>query len=217
MKHKWSFSALKNFKGCSRRYHAVYVLKLYPHKDTEATLYGKEVHKAMEDYIRDGKPLPNGLGKFKQTADWVRSRPGTVHCEYEMGLDVDKQPTEFSADNVWVRGIADVLVVDGKEAFCLDWKTGSAKYPDKDQLELMALMTFAHFPEVEVVKGSLVFLHHDKLVKGKYLRSDMDNLWKRWDRFTDVLDRAYELDKWYPNPTPLCRFCPYEFCEYWVR
>ena len=43
---KWSHSALKDYEGCARRYHEVKVLKHYPFKDTQATLYGKEVHKA---------------------------------------------------------------------------------------------------------------------------------------------------------------------------
>lgn len=217
MKHKWSFSSLKNFKGCARRYNAVYVKKLYPPVETEATIYGKVVHKALEDYIRDGKPLSEGLEKFQDSADWVKNRPGTIHCEHVMALTADKTPTTFDAEDVWVRGIADVLIVDGPKAYILDWKTGSAKYPDKDQLELMALLVFEQFPEVQSVKGLLVFLHHDTVVKGKYHREDAPELWRRWESFTDLLEKCYELDKWYPNPTPLCKWCPHEACEHWVR
>lgn len=216
-KRSWSYSALKDFKGCARRYNAVRIKNMYPPSETEATIYGKMVHKAFEDYVRDGRPLPSGLNQFVPLLQSVLKLPGEKICEFEMALNHDKNPTGFKASDVWVRGIADVLVIDGKNARCLDWKTGSAKYPDKDQLELMALMTFAHFPDVQEVKGALVFVHHKTLVKGAYLRKDKDKLWGKWLSNVALLEAAFETDKWHPNPTPLCRYCPCEFCEFYVR
>jgi hypothetical protein len=216
-KHSWSFSAIKDFKGCSRRYHAVRVAKLYKSPKTEAIIYGEQVHKALEEYVRDSKPLPAGFDKFKSLADSVLRFPGAIHCELKMALNADKQPVAFRDKDVWVRGIADVLVVDGPNAHVLDYKTGGAKYPDKDQLELMALMTFAYFPEVETVKGALAFVAHDVLIKSVYKRQNIAKMWAKWDAGSALLDKAYELDKWHPNPTPLCRWCPHEACEHWVR
>ena len=40
----WSHSSLKDYEGCPRRYHEVKVLKNYPFTDTQATIYGKELH-----------------------------------------------------------------------------------------------------------------------------------------------------------------------------
>ena len=56
------------------------------------------------------------------------------------------------ADNVWWRGIADLVILDADNhiAWVVDYKTGkSARYADKGQLELMALATFKHFPVVK--------------------------------------------------------------------
>lgn len=217
IRKSFSYSALKDFKGCARRYHAVKVLKLYPFTDTEATLYGKRVHTALEEYVRDGKPLPEGLTQFQAAADSIIKIPGTKYCEHQMAITADKTPTTFMAKDVWIRGIADVLIVDGDKARVLDYKTGSAKYPDKDQLELMALMTFIHFPEVNTVKGGLLFLHHNKLVKGEYKRENMEKLWGKWHEGADQLDAAFANDTWHPNPTPLCGWCPCEHCEHWTR
>lgn len=216
-KRSWSYSAIKDFKGCARRYHAVRVAKLYQSPKTEAIIYGELVHKALEEYVRDGVPLVTGLEKFKPLADSVKAMPGTIHCELKMALNADKQPTEFLGKDVWVRGIADVLVVDGASARVLDYKTGGAKYPDKDQLELMALMAFAYFPEVQTVKGALAFVAHDVLIKGVYKRENMDRMWAKWDASSALLERSFEVNKWHPNPTPLCRWCPHEACEHWVR
>ena len=216
-KHSFSFSSMKDFKGCGRRYHAVKVQQLYPFKDTQATIYGKEVHLALEEHIRDGKPLPEGLKHLQGSADAVLGLSGTKYCEHEMAVRPDLTATDFNDEARWIRGIADVLVVDGEKARVLDWKTGSARFPDKDQLELMALLTFAHFPEVKEVKGALVFLNHGKLVKGIYKRENADEMWRKWLSYGEQLDASFEADVWHPNPTPLCRFCPVEHCEYWVR
>lgn len=216
-KHSWSFSAIKDFKGCARRYHAVRVAKLYKSSKTDAIIYGEEVHKALEEYVRDGVPLASGFAKFQPLADSVLGLEGDIYCEFKMALGVDRRPVKFLGNDVWVRGIADVLVVNGTDARVLDYKTGGAKYPDRDQLELMALMAFAHFPEVETVKGALAFISHDVLVKGVYRRENAGKMWAKWDAGSALLDKAYELDKWHPNPTPLCRWCPHEACEHWVR
>jgi hypothetical protein len=57
-KIKWSHSSLKDYEGCARRYHEVKVLNNYPFQETEQTRYGKELHKAAEDYVKDDTPIP---------------------------------------------------------------------------------------------------------------------------------------------------------------
>lgn len=217
MRHAFSYSAIKDFKGCARRYHAVRVAKLYPSPKTEAIIFGEQVHKALEEYVRDGKDIPPGFQKFKPVADSVLTMPGEKHCEFKMALDADRQPVPFLGKKVWVRGIADVLVIDGENARVVDYKTGGAKYPDKDQLELMALMVFAHFPAVNAVKGALAFVSHDVLVKGVYKRENIDKMWAKWETNAALLDKAFEVNVWHPNPTPLCRWCPHDACEHWTR
>ncbi len=214
-KKSWSFSALKTFETCPRKYHAEKVEKLYPFEDTVHTIYGKKVHLACEEYIRDGKPLPKGMEQFQDALDALNKIPGDKHCELEMALTADRQPTEFKAKEVWVRGIADLVIVNGDKARIVDYKTGSAKYPDKKQLELMSLMLFEYFPEVQEVKAALAFLLHDVVVKAKYQRDDAEKLWKKWESRTDILDAAFEHDNWPPNPNGLCRkWCPVEHCEF---
>lgn len=214
-KHAWSFSALKTFETCPRKYHAEKVAKLYPFEETEQTLYGKKVHLACEEYIRDGKPLPKGMEQFQKALDSLNKIPGDKHCELKMALTADRQPVKFLDKSVWVRGIADLIILDGDKAWVVDYKTGSAKYPDKKQLELMALMVFDHYPEVQKVKAALVFLLHDVVIKEAYTRDQADELWERWGQKTDILDRAFEHDNWPPNPNGLCRkWCPVETCEF---
>ena len=211
----WSFSSIKLYDTCPRKYHAEKVEKLYPFKDTQATIYGKEVHKVAEDYIRDGVPIPEGHKKFQTMLDAVNRFKGEKLCEEKMALTEDLTPTKFLAKNVWVRGIADLIVLNGDKARVIDYKTGSAKYPDKGQLELMALMVFAYYPEVQTVKAALLFMLHNTLITSEYHREDMDELWEKWRSKYGRLAASYENDSWPPNPNGLCRnWCPVEHCEY---
>ena len=151
----WSYSALKQYENCPRQYNEIRVLKNYVVKENEAMRYGTEVHKALEDYVAEGKPLAKNYQRFKSMVDPLVDIPGIKYPEHEMALTYDKLPCDFGSEHRWVRGIADLLIVDGDYAFIVDYKTGSNKYPDPKQLRLMALMVFTHFPEVNKIKGGL--------------------------------------------------------------
>jgi hypothetical protein len=177
-------------------------------------LYGTEVHKACEDYVGEGKPLAKNYERFKPVLDTLKEIPGIRYPEQEMALNRDKQPCKFADEDRWVRGIVDLLIVDEDYAFIVDYKTGSNKYPDPKQLKLMALMTFAHFPEVQHIKAGLLFVMHDSFMAEEYKRSDIDKLWNSFHGDLERLKFSYESDAWMPNPTPLCGWCPVKECEY---
>lgn len=211
----WSYSALKDYINCPRQYHQVRIVKSYTKKITHQITYGKEVHKALEDYVREGKPLLKNYEVYKSALDALITAPGRKYPEHEMALTLDKQPCGFNDEGRWVRGIADLLIVDEDHAYIIDYKTGSDKYPDIKQLRLMALMVFAHFPEVNTIKVGLLFIVRGSFVDEAYERKDIDSL---WDSFSDDLTRmkiSMETDVWNPNPTPLCGWCPVQTCEYY--
>jgi hypothetical protein len=211
----WSFSALKEYKTCARKYHASRVLKLYPMQDTVATRYGKEVHSAAEYYVRDGTPVPKGLEFLVPTLDRLKAIKGEKLCELEMAVKHDLTVCDFADEGRWVRGIADLVILDGSNAWVMDYKTGSAKYPDKSQLELMALLIFARYPEVQSVKAALIFIHHATLVKASYTRSKQGIMWAKWKADVSLLEASHVGDKWPPTQNGLCRkWCPVEHCEH---
>jgi CRISPR/Cas system-associated exonuclease Cas4 (RecB family) len=210
----WSYSSLKQFLNCPRNYNEVRILKNYVSQDTPQTIYGKEVHKALEDYVRDNVELAKNYERFKKVVDELIAIPGDKFCEYEMALGKDKTPCDFSDDNRWVRGIVDLLIVDGDYAFIIDYKTGSNRYPDAKQLRLMALMTFAHFPKVNTIKAGLLFLMKNSFLGEEYRRTGVDASWKQFEQPLARLNQSYESNIWTPNPTPLCKFCPVNSCEF---
>lgn len=211
---KWSFSGLKQYINCPKQYHEVKVLQNYSVSVTEQMRYGTEVHKALEDYVRDGTALAENYKRFGPIVDALLEAPGTRHAELELALTKDKLPCDFRAPDYWVRGIIDLLILDGHRAYIIDYKTGSAKYPDPKQLKLMALMTFAHFPQVNHIKAGLLFLLHDVFIDEAYRREDIDTLWSAFALDVSRLEMAYEDNRWPANPTPLCGWCPVTACEF---
>jgi CRISPR/Cas system-associated exonuclease Cas4 (RecB family) len=214
MNFTWSFSALKEYVNCPKQYQELKVLKRYEKKATEQMLYGTVVHKACEDYVSTGKPLEKNYQRFKPVLDSLVAIPGTKYPEYEMALTAYKQPCGFRDDGRWVRGIVDLLIVDGDYAFIIDYKTGSNRYPDPKQLKLMALMTFAHFPEVNKIKAGLLFVMHESFMDEEYTRDQIPKLWSYFENDLERLRFSYENDVWQANPTPLCGWCPVKSCEF---
>ena len=60
-----SYSSVKDFEGCPRRFHEVRILKNFKSQNTDATLYGTAVHKALEDYVQDGVAIPAKFSQFQ--------------------------------------------------------------------------------------------------------------------------------------------------------
>ena len=212
----WSHSALKDFEGCPRRYHEVKVLNNYPFQETEATYYGKEFHSAAEHYIKDGTSLPPQFEYAKDTLDALLSKPGRKLCEYEMGLTKDLLPCSFHDKNRWVRGIADLLIIDDDNltARVVDYKTGNNKYPDTDQLKLMSLMVFKHFPHIRKVSSALLFVVKNDMVKSSMAVDEADAVWWEYRERVARLEQCFASGVWNPKSSALCPWCPVKTCEF---
>lgn len=213
----WSHSSLKAFEQCPRKFHEEKVLKRFPFKDTEATIYGKELHSAAEFYIKDGTPLPAHFAFLKPTLDALAAKPGRKLTEYEMAVDARLRPCGFKDPQVWARGIADLLIVDDDNltAWCADYKSGNDKYPDRDQLTLMSLFVFAHFPHVRVVRSALLFVVKDTMVKHRVELAQATNYWQDYRERVAALEGAFASGVWDPKQSGLCRrHCPIASCEF---
>jgi RecB family exonuclease len=204
----WSFSRIKAFEQCPKKFYHLKIAKNYREPETEAMHYGTVVHEAAEKYIRDGEPLPKQFEYMEPTLKVLLSMKGEKLCEYEMGLTENLEPCAFDAEDVWFRGIADLIIInrENKVAKVLDYKTGkSAKYADKGQLELMALATFKHFPEIEVVRAGLLFVVANKFITDEYYKNEEQKLWRKWLFDYGRMEKAYKNDVWNAHPSGLCR------------
>lgn len=209
-KPTWSFSSIKTFDQCPKKYYHTKVKKDYEENfQTEAILYGNEFHKAAEDYVAGvSNELDPRFDYALAALDKLKGMKGDKLCEYKMGLTENLAPCEFFDKSVWYRGVADLIILDRESgvAKVFDYKTGkSAKYADKGQLELMALAIFKHFPEIKVVKSGLLFVVCNAFIKETYTVTNESDLWRKWLSAYGALEKAYENDVWNPKPTGLCR------------
>lgn len=208
----WTFSQLEKFETCPKQFYHVRVAKDIVEPQTEATLWGSKVHTAMEDRIRDGTPLPEGMEQWEGFAKQICAMPGEKLAEEKMALDKSFQPAEW--DNAWTRGIADMLIVHGNKAATLDYKTGKRKLTH--QLMLYAAYTFAYYPEVETVTTGFVWLRDKKIDRETFTRADIPTIWGTFLPKVRKLEAAYEKDKWMARPSGLCNgWCPVKSCEFY--
>ena len=204
----WSFSKIKSFEQCPKKFYHLKMAKDYKEPETEAMLYGTAVHLAAEEYVRDGTALPAKYSYCKDVLDALLAKKGEKICELEMGLTENLEPCGFRDDNVWWRGIADLVILDreAKLAWVIDYKTSkNTRYADKGQLELMAMSLFKMYPKLETVKGGLLFVVCNELVKDKYYKKDESKLWAKWLSDYSRMEQAFDNDVWNAHQSGLCR------------
>mgnify|MGYP003344884077 FL=1 len=123
---------------------------------------------------------------------------------------------DFFDPEVWFRGIADLVIVDGTRAWVVDYKTGkSAKYADPRQLALMAACLFLKFPEIERIKTSLLFVVSKDFIKEDFSAEFGLNIFAELDGLLKHREIAYNTDTWNPRPNGLCRkWCSVTSCPH---
>ncbi len=216
----WSYSSLKTFDQCPKKYYHLRVLKDVKDEDSTATVYGKELHTAAENFIKSDAPIPPKFSFIAPTLEVLRNIDGEKHCEIKLGVakrDGKFAPCDFFAKDVWWRGIADLLIINEQkqQAWLVDYKTSkNAKYADTKQLDLLAGAVFTHFPKVANIKSALLFVvsnemvkkEHEYIMKSSYLNCMEPELTR--------LEGAMQNNVWNPNAGPLCKFCPVTECAH---
>lgn len=205
----WAYSKLKAFETCPKQFYHMRIAKTYTEPDSEHLLYGNEFHKAAELYVGKDIALPGRFEFTRPVLDSLKNKPGKKHCELKLGLTENLEPCDFFAKDVWWRGVVDLLIIDGPLAWVIDYKTGkSSRYADRGQLELMAMATFKHFPEVKKIRAGLLFVVASDMVREVYEDIDQQRLWADWLKRYHVAEKAVRANVFNPKPSGLCaRHC----------
>jgi len=213
----WSFSSLKTFQQCPRKYYHTKVVRDIVEPDTQATLYGKTAHTVAEEYIRDDVPIPPQFAYMQATLDVLKAIPGDKLCEVRLGLTRSLESCDFDAPNVWWHGIADLVVINPTQtmAYSVDYKTSkSARYADVKQLDLVACGLFAKFPTLQRVKSALLFTVSKEFVRADHYVEMLPKYMQKPTEDVARIDAAKENGVWNPVQGPLCKFCAVKDCEY---
>ena len=214
----WSYSSIKTFEQCPKKYYHLRVVKDVKDEGSEATLYGQELHKAAEEYLTQDTALPPKFKFIQTVVDAIKGIPGDKHCELKLGVkrtNAGYEPCGFFDADVWWRGIADVVITKDDVAFSIDYKTSkNAKYADLKQLDLVAAALFTHFPQIKKIKSALAFVVSNEFIRKEHFAEMRDSYFASFDPLLDRLASAEETGVWNPNTGPLCKYCPVTTCEH---
>lgn len=218
----WSYSSITLYEQCPKKYYHLRVAKDIKEPESEAMNYGKDLHLAAEEYIRDGKPLPAKYAYIQEMLDKLKALPGEKLCENKLAVKIvdgcKLAPCDFFDKNVWYRGIADLIILDreNKEARIIDYKTGkSAKYADTKQLKLLAATVFTHYPEITVIKAGLLFVVSKEFIKEEYTTHHRLAYFEHFKPLVNQLESSISNNVWNPKRNFTCRkWCPVTTCPH---
>lgn len=230
----WSYSKLKNYETCPRRHYEIDVAKNYAEKKVPGGPldWGDKVHTAMADALTDAAPkapdgsgivvglpgqLPPEMSSYQHWIEKVKQGPGRLLTEQKYAITEDFKATQYFANNVWYRGIGDVVRVNGDVGLILDWKTGSKK-EDPVQLLLMAQCLFSFYPLLRVVRSEFIWLQDDDHSQEIITRQRLALEW------VGILDRVAALkdantaQSYPPKAGALCKkWCVVQSCPFWGK
>ena len=69
----WSYSSITLFDQCPKKYYHLRVAKDIKEPESDAMMYGKDVHLAAENFMRDGTPVPEKYAYMRPC--WRSSKP----------------------------------------------------------------------------------------------------------------------------------------------
>jgi len=212
----WSYSSLALYQQCPKKYYHLKVAKDIKEEPGEAMTFGNEIHKIAHEYVEQDKPIPQKYSNIEPALKSLKDMEGKKLCENKLGLTIDFKPCGFFDKNVWWRGIADIIIVQGDTILTVDYKTGTkSKYADLKQLEILALALFKHYPEVKRVKAGLLFLFADDFVKTVYSADSQAELWTGWISDVGQLETSVINNVWNAKPNFTCRgWCPVHSCDH---
>lgn len=214
----WSYSSIKTFDQCPKKYFHLKVAKDVKDEGNEASIYGNDAHEAAEHFLKSGTPIPDKFKIMRPVVETLAKFPGEKHTELKLGVrktEAGFEPCDFFAKDVWYRGIVDLLITNEQNAHMIDYKTGkNAKYADMKQLDLMAGAVFTHFPDVMRIKSGLAYVVSNEFLKKTHVRTEVSAYMSVFDRQLDQLEDAMQAGVFNPKSGPLCGWCPVTACEH---
>jgi len=208
MRLSHSYSSIKLFENCPLRYYRQRIAKDVVDEGGEASLYGERIHAFLEARLK-GSGLEPEAAQYEPLCQSVEklAQRGELHIEKELVLNDELLPTGWWSPDAWLRSKLDVLIIIGTDAFVMDWKTGKPK-TDQFQMQMFAAQVFKHYPEVQRVKTSLVWLKTMELDTEVYAKVHMHKLWTEILKRIQRIEAAYQHANWPAIPSGLCRYCP---------
>jgi len=213
----WSYSQLKNWETCPKRYFHYNVAKDVVEPESAQLKEGNALHAAFEARVKSNTELPLGFTHHEALLASIINAPGVVYAEQKLAMTSSFTPTAFFSKTAWLRSVLDCTKVNETTATTLDWKTGKPSH-DMTQMQLAAATLFCHQPKVNRVKVALVFVNHDEVESGEFVREDLPEIWGEILPRVKLVEQARAKQEYPPKPSGLCkRYCAVVSCPYHGR
>lgn len=211
-----TYTLLNTFKSvCEHQAYRRYIKKDQTFVETDAMRFGNQVHAAFEQRLGTGrKPLPAEFRQWESFAMPFDKYQALV--EQKLGMTAQARTTGFFDKDVFFRGKADAVVINGATAFIADWKTGSSKYEDPFELATNALLVKIKYPEVKKIIGSYAWLKENRMSQ-QYDVSDFKGTYLEIKRLMDLIFEKRQSGEWEKRKSWLCGHCSVADCENWYE
>lgn len=209
-----SWSSLNNYLQCPFQYHAMRVEKRFKQEETEHTRWGNDVHKALEEHVKEGKPLPERMKAFEEyAATLALVGESEVYVELKLAVNYDLHPVDFFANDVWMRCVVDYLRIKKPKALSLDHKSGKRREGSR-QLKMSAGIVLANFPEVEEIVNGYAWLQEGGAISTeRYTRAQIPSIWNSFREDLEKMQWSFQNNVWPKQESGLCkRWCPVLDC-----
>lgn len=209
-----SFSAIHCYENvCPYQYYKTYILKEIPYVETPQRKAGNDAHNALDKRVGAGVPLPPAMAQWEPFAkpfDGLGAK-----TELKLGItDKGAVAGYWDKDTVWLRGRADVVVINKTTAFFNDWKvTNNPRYSTKFELEVHAMLLHAAHPYLTAIKGTYTFLKQNELSQ-VYDLSDTAATWRKVNEIVKNIERDRSRGEFEKRQGPLCSWCDVKSCEF---
>lgn len=211
----WSYTGLTTYETCPFKFKREKVDKAYPFQESAATIWGVKVHKAMEERVRDGKPLSAEFIQFEPLAAKLADMEGEKFFEKQFCYNAELVPVDWFAKDAWLRAVVDLYIKRGNVIRAVDYKTNAKMKTDFDQLKLFAAILMMEHPEVDTVEAKYLWLTPMQATSKTFTRADYDSIWGEFLERAEKIERSFISNNFPKKRNGLCRnWCPVKDCEY---
>ncbi len=201
-----SYSALHEYeKGCPRR---VFYARVERRPDPlgPAAQRGNRIHEATYKHLVQNQDFPREMEKMRKHLTQLKGDIYELECEGDWAVNRNWDPTEWLADDVYIRCKTDVLALAGDKTRTIDFKTGREYEHHVEQMELQALFTFIRNEHVNALTCELWYVDQGEISSFKVKRKEVDDL---KSKFVPRVDKLLEETAWPERPGQGCKWCPF--------
>ncbi len=209
----FSPTQVSTYDLCPRQFQAKYITKEVKFVQNPHAKFGDMVHKQIEDFLNDDKPVEPMLESLAQL---LAKHKGKLVCaEIALGRSSKGESVPQYDKTAWINSKIDAVYTNADETVIVgfDWKTGKAKEA-AIQSDMNAAVLAAKYKGT-AKKIVMVFVHlfHNKVYVTEYNPAQLA-IPHTFGKILN-LEQAIREDNFPPKPNGLCKkWCDVIKCSY---